>query len=117
MTADDLTALGHTRTDFLLGHDAPTPLPVLDRVLAAPNHWSADALEYAARGRRMFTRGFEQVRPRLYVGGHFHMHVDEHVDFSDFTTHVVLLPAAGATFSQATVDLRTLEVTPFELAF
>ncbi|MEC5149926.1 metallophosphoesterase [Cryobacterium sp. GrIS_2_6] len=122
ITPDDLVALGTERVDILIGHDAPTPLPALDQLLATTDrYWTDEGRAYAAAGREMFTRGFRQVRPELYVGGHFHTYIDEVVSFGDgadrFESRVVLLADAssGAGVSCAVLDLATLELETFDL--
>ena len=113
----DLTALGHGHADVLIGHDAPLHLPTLDAWLAATDHgWPPAGLKYSAEGRAMFHRGFLQVQPRLYLGGHYHRHVDELVTYRpgkrEFQTRVVILDQGGSASatSQAILDVRTLEL-------
>ncbi|TFD75431.1 hypothetical protein E3T54_11910 [Cryobacterium sp. Sr8] len=122
ITPDDLVALGSAGADVMVGHDAPAPFPTLDRLLAKTDrYWSADGLAYAAEGRAAFTRGFMTVRPSLYLGSHFHTHLDEVISFGRgadrFETRVVLLDSGGSRsrVSQAILDLATLELSPFRL--
>lgn len=117
ITEADLDALGHGRADVLIGHDAPLNLPGLDAWLAATDHgWPPVGLKYSAEGRAMFHRGFLQVQPRLYVGGHYHRHIDEVVTYTsgdaEFQTRVVILDQGGSASatSQAILDVRTLEL-------
>ncbi|TFC28304.1 hypothetical protein E3O53_12535 [Cryobacterium sp. TMT2-18-3] len=64
----------------------------------------------------MFNRGFLQVQPRLYLGGHYHRHVDELVTYmigdAEFQTRIVILDQGGSASatSQAILDVRTLEM-------
>ena len=64
----------------------------------------------------MFHRGFQQVRPRLYLGGHYHRHIDELVTYGpadrEFQTRVVILDLGGSASatSQAILDVQTLEL-------
>ena len=64
----------------------------------------------------MFHRGFQQARPRLYLGGHYHRHIDELVTHSpgdrEFQTRVVILDQGGSAsgVSQAILDVQTLEL-------
>jgi hypothetical protein len=117
ITEADLTTLGHEVADVLIGHDAPLDLPSLDAWLAATDHgWPPAGLKYSAEGRAMFHRGFQQVRPRLYLGGHYHRHIDERVTYTtgdtEFQTRVVILDQGGSASatSQAILDVRTLEL-------
>lgn len=121
VSPDDLLALGADPADILIGHDAPAPWPALDTQLETIGSWTADALAYAAEGRRMFTRGFLAVRPKLYIGSHFHMHLDETLEFGDgdhrFASRVVLLGASSnhAEFSQGILNFETLAFEAFSL--
>ena len=116
---DDLTALGNERAEIMVGHDAPTPLPSLDAALATTDrYWPPEMLTYSAAGRKQFTQGFLQVRPSLYVGGHFHRHIDETVAYGDgddaFQARVVLLASNDpTTLSQAVLNVESLEVEAF----
>ncbi|MBB5640430.1 metallophosphoesterase family protein [Cryobacterium roopkundense] len=117
ITEADLTVLGHEEADVLIGHDAPLHLPTLDAWLAATDHgWPPDGLKYSAEGRAMFHRGFLQVRPRLYLGGHYHRHIDESVTYTtgetEFQTRVVILDEGGSASgtSQGILDVQTLEL-------
>jgi predicted phosphodiesterase len=117
ITEADLNELGHEPADVLIGHDAPRHVPALDAWLAATNHWwPRDGLTYSAAGRAMFHRGFLEVKPKLYLGGHYHHHIDERVDYEmgdeAFQTRVVLLDmnGSGPAISQAILDVRTLDL-------
>jgi hypothetical protein len=66
----------------------------------------------------MFHRGFLQVRPELYLGGQYHRHFDETVDYdgdSPFTTRVIRLDKNGSerAISQALLDTNTLHIEYF----
>ena len=102
---------------MLIGHDAPLHLQTVDAWLAATDTgWPAAGLNYSAEGRAIFHRGFLQVQPRLYLGGHYHRHIDEIVTYSpgdrEFQTRVVVLDQGGSASatSQAILDVRTLEL-------
>jgi hypothetical protein len=116
ITDSDLAALGDQPVDILIGHDAPLALPTLDDHLRRTNGWwPAEAQYYSASGRAMFHRGFMQARPKLCLGGHYHVHVDEQVAYSDergtFNTRVVILDMNGPNrISQAILDVATLEL-------
>ncbi|MBF0671358.1 MAG: metallophosphoesterase [Salinibacterium sp.] len=121
ITDHDLEVLGHEHACVLVGHDAPIGVPTLEAHLTATNHWwPTSGLAHSAMGRRMFHRGFMQVRPKLYLGGHYHLHVDETVEFNDdagdFTSRIVILNMNGhATVSQAVLDVDTLQLKFFSL--
>jgi len=114
ITDDDLEVLGFTHADVLVGHDAPLDVPSLDTVLAGTDrYWSKTGLAYARQGRQMFHRGFLQVSPELYLGGHYHLPVDETVGYFNgrrgFATRVVLLDMVqGHTASNAILDTESL---------
>lgn len=122
ITDIDLEVLGNEHADILIGHDAPIGVPTLEKHLAATNRWwPASSLEYAFRGRQTFHRGFVQVRPSLYLGGQYHLHVDDTVEFADeagaFTSRVVILDRDGSTeaISHAVLDVETLHLEFFTL--
>ena len=116
VTETDLATLGNQHADVLIGHDAPLNVPSLDTWLDETDRWwPAAGIHYSAAGRAMFHRGFLQVRPELYLGGHYHRHFDETVDYdgdSPFTTQVVLLDKNGSerAISQAILDTNTLHI-------
>ena len=116
----DLAALGHDPVDVLVGHEAPMPLPTLDRNLPELAAMRPPEInEYIAEGRRQFTRGFMQVRPRLFMGGHYHRHLDETLSFGHgddtFESRVVILDMNGrkgvnsAVLNTSTLELRFLD--------
>ncbi|WP_403025216.1 metallophosphoesterase [Salinibacterium sp. GXW1014] len=117
ITDDDLASLGADPADVMIGHDAPLDLPALDRHLAATEHlWSESGLVYADAGRRVFHRGFTQVRPHLYLGGHYHLHVDQTVDFlagedrSRCRTVILDMNRGGDAVSFAIMDVEGLSL-------
>jgi predicted phosphodiesterase len=120
ITEEDLRALGDEQVDVLVGHDAPLHVSSLDAALLKTEHdWPADMLAYSAAGRRMFHKGFLQVRPRsLYIGGHYHRHIDETASFGAgddaFETRVVIMDMNGpGTISQGVLDVGTLDLVFF----
>jgi hypothetical protein len=100
----------------LLGHDAPLDVPDLDRALASESAgWPPDAVAYAEQGRRVFHCGFMAVRPELYVGAHYHRHVDQTLTYVDgagaFRCRVVTLDQnKSKTISLAVLDTWTLQL-------
>lgn len=116
ITEADLTVLGNEHADILIGHDAPLHVPQLDSWLKeAPDQWPSVGIEYADAGRAMFHRGFMQVQPTLYLGGHYHHHVDETVHYGGglpFESRVVLLDKndSRSATSQAILATETLEL-------
>jgi hypothetical protein len=119
ITDEDLAAVGSDSADVMVGHDAPLDVPILDRYLAETDRWWPESgVAYSAAGRRVFHRGFLQVRPQLYLGGHYHLHVDEVVDYhagdDPFTCRVVILDMnEGRGWSQAILDVTTLDLRYF----
>jgi hypothetical protein len=119
ITDDDLAHLGEQHADVMVGHDAPLDVPELDRRLAATDHWWSEAGKaYSAAGRQMFHRGFLQVRPQLYLGGHYHHHVDETVEYEAdgeaFSCRVVILDMnEGRGWSQGILNVASLDLQYF----
>jgi hypothetical protein len=123
ITEADLETLGTDHADVMIGHDAPCGVPTLDAWLEATNHyWPADGVTYSSAGRRMFHRGFLQVHPELYLGGHYHLHVDDMVQFDTgvqlFICRVAILDMNGSSsaISQAILDVQSLDLQFFARA-
>jgi len=118
ITEVDLERLGTEPVDILVGHDAPAPWPELDKRLGqSPSWWSEEDRRYAEDGRRMVTRAFTAVQPRLYFGGHFHRYLAAPLAFpAGFTTTMVTLDmnGPGSRFSQGVLDLKSFEFDPFD---
>ena len=121
ITEADLERLGSDPVDVLIGHDAPDPLSALDvYLMMTKSGWSIGALAYASEGRRQFTRAFKAVRPRLYVGGHYHHFVYQviHVDDASggFESRVLLLDMdMGTGRNVGILSLPSLEVEVFHV--
>jgi hypothetical protein len=116
-TESDLATLGTGLAGVLIAYDAPVDFPTLDTWLAATDRgWPPAGLRYSAEGRTMFHRGFLQVQPRLYLGGHYHRHIDEPATYTtretEFQIRVVILDESGSTSgtSQAVLNEQTLEL-------
>lgn len=114
VTEVDLAALGEEPVTILLGHEAPTPLPVLDQILAAGNsEWPADAIASSEESRRMLSRALEQTSPRWYFGGHMHHFVVDDwmstrvmlLDRDDY--HVINVGVVDLVGSSVAVSMRT----------
>ena len=123
ITEAELDAVGEEPAELLVGHDAPLNLPALDRWLAhTADEWSSSGRDYAIAGRRMFHRGFLQVRPALYVGGHYHHHTDETIVYGTgddrFESRVVIFDKNGdpTTISQGILNVTTFDLDLFCLA-
>lgn len=118
ITEVDLLNLGNVHADIMIGHDAPLNFPTLDEFLATTaRFWTADGIRYANAGREMFHRGFLQVEPAVYFGGHYHQRFDERIRFMNerggFDTHVVILDSDMGHIEDtvAILDTDTLAVT------
>lgn len=108
ITQADLAALGEEPVTILLGHEAPTPLPVLDKILAAGDpQWPADAIAASEESRRMLSRALEQTSPRWYFGGHMHHFV---VDATGSTCVMLLDRDEYHVINVGVVDLTDLSV-------
>jgi len=119
ITEDDLLALGQEPVDILVGLDAPLPLPSLDAALALTGRTRPEEMRaYARAGRQQFHRGFLQVRPKLYLGGHYPLTTDETVAYGQglyvFETRVMLLSSKrSAETSQGILNVHTGDVEMF----
>lgn len=120
ITDEDLATLGPDPVDILVGHDAPYPLPALDAALDATGHTRSEEMRaYARAGRLQFQRGFLRVRPKLYLGSHYYVAVDETVSYGDgvdeFDTRVFLLSAnRSSRYSQAVLNVSNRDVEMFQ---
>ncbi len=73
ITEEDLDALGTDRADILLSHDAPSGWAIKAREDSElPETWRRQ-LPASREHRVTLRRGYEQVRPRLLIHGHFHV--------------------------------------------
>ncbi|GGL06746.1 hypothetical protein GCM10007382_28440 [Salinibacterium xinjiangense] len=98
ITEAELRTLGSEHADLLVGHDAPLHLPSLDSHLRSTATLGDHRMRaFAEAGRRMFHRGFLQVQPALYVGGHYNRFMDQTIEYDQsgqtFRCRVVLLAA------------------------
>lgn len=76
ITDADLAALGTAQVDVLLAHDAPITAELIRRLEPSRHRCTTAGLAYANVGQRKLQRAVEQVRPRLVVSGHYHLHLD-----------------------------------------
>ncbi|KQQ94569.1 hypothetical protein ASF62_10900 [Leifsonia sp. Leaf325] len=117
ITDEDLDWLGFEPVDVLFGHDAPTWTPGLTDLTKVRYEGESDeAISYVERARQIFTTGFLQVAPKLYIGSHFQHHVDQVAGFwgeSSFACRVVLLDQLPnhETETVAILDTDTLHLT------
>ncbi len=116
ITEEDLAALGTANVDILLGHDAPMPVELQDRLAKQSHFWDPAGLAYAERGQSMFQRAVEQVRPTLTVSGHYHLHLDvlarfEGSDRIPFDTRVIVLNADGHPPTLAVLNVDEQVIT------
>lgn len=116
ITEEDLEALGRDRVDILLGHDAPMSPTLMRRLAPNQSSWDPAGLAYAEVGHAMFHRGFIQVRPRMSLAGHYHLHHDVVERFTGedgkaFETRVIVMNADGQfpTIAVLNTDELTLE--------
>jgi hypothetical protein len=115
--ADVARTVGGGQADVMLAHDAPAEPWQTSRVAeicrANPQGWSADALAYAAVGRKRLTAAFLGVQPRVFAHGHFHTQDEANLDFpnSDRQCRVVSLACDGERGNVALLDLTCLAVT------
>lgn len=110
ITEADLKALGTDRVDVLLGHEAPFSRALRQHYEVNRGGWEPFEARYAEEGHRMFQRAVEQVRPRLVVSGHHHVHmktVESYIAPGGETFKVlsVILDRDGATESMAALVL------------
>jgi hypothetical protein len=115
ITEDDLASLGDDPVDVLLGHDAPRSALLRALLKLNQDHWEAAGIAYADRGQEMFHRGFAQVRPKLAVSGHYHLHMDavetfEGSDGAPFECRTVILNSDGQPYTVAVLDTDSLRL-------
>lgn len=95
--------------DVMVAHDAPNPAtPKVDRIRASnPHGFPDEAIRYAAAGAGVITAVFEEVRPKVFFHGHYHV-----TDYLVTSTgqEIVSLNCDGFEGNLATLDLSTLEV-------
>ena len=120
ITEADLTALGTDRLDILLGHDAPKTAALRLALDGGLSQWTRSAHEYAEAGQAMFSRGFAATKPRLCVGGHYHVFLDvlgsfARADGTKFQSRVVILDMERAPKSASLLNAETLELTPMDV--
>ncbi|NEN07844.1 hypothetical protein G3T36_18465 [Diaminobutyricibacter tongyongensis] len=117
ITDDNLATLGTEHADILIGHDAPEDVLRLDNYLARTAFmWPETGIRYSQQGRAMFHRGFMQIQPKLSLGGHYHLPIDETVGYvvgdKGFSTRVVVLDTLQhtGTASVAILDVGSLAI-------
>lgn len=116
ITDADLAALGSEPVDVLLGHDSPRTMALAVMLRPSDSSWAPRSLEYAHISQAQFHRGFLAVKPKLAVGGHYHMFVDTSEEFvgadgTEFTSRVVVLNESRAARYIAMLDTDTLDLT------
>lgn len=115
ITEADLAAVGNEPVDILLGHDAPNTSALRAVLEPDESRWDVEDLAYAKSGQAMFHRAVQQVRPRLTVSGHYHLHLDTVEALTDvngvpFRTRSVILNADGRRPTAAVLDTTKNEV-------
>ncbi|GAA4481281.1 metallophosphoesterase family protein [Microbacterium panaciterrae] len=117
VSGTDLATLGPGYADLIISHDAPEDVLALDNYLDKTAFmWPQIGIAYSQAGRAMFHRGFLQVRPKLSVGGHYHLPIDEAVGYAvgdhGFATRVVVLDTLQhvGTASVAMIDTGSLAI-------
>jgi len=119
ITETDLALLGSELVDVLVGHDAPLGLRILDQFLdSTKSSWAPDMVRYSHEGRAQFHKGFAAVRPRIYIGGHYHYFVNERISIDGASgplSRVLLLDTNGPkSTSLAVLTVATLELVAFD---
>lgn len=118
ITEADLKALGTERVHVLLGHEAPFSRALRQHFEAHRSGWKPFEIRYAEEGHRMFQRAVEQVRPRLVVSGHHHVHiktVESHIAPGGevFKVLSVILNRDGSAEALATLDVDARGIRTF----
>lgn len=91
--------------DVLLAHDVcnGSTVPV-ERMLAHnPYNWPQDALEYAAGGRQMLDAVREELKPKVWLHGHYHVSATEQRDQTIFVALAANYTAPK--FNTALIDM------------
>ena len=97
--------------DVMLTHDspdAPWQTPCVRRICeTGPLSWPADSLAYAEQGRKLLSRAFEAVKPRLLVHGHYHEAGRTTVQLPgvNHLTELISLPRDGDRLNVLPLDL------------
>lgn len=100
--------------DVMIAHDAPDSPYQVPEVAAIvggnPWGWPAQALEYAAAGRRLMAEAFLGVAPRLFVHGHYHVsgQASFRLPGRDYETRIWSLADDGGAGNVRLLDLETL---------
>ena len=92
--------------DYMLTHDAPEPLvPLVHRIVFSPSRWHPDALDYCAEGRRLITRAFNAVRPRVLFHGHYHV-PQNRIEFQDVPARSLTARSRDSKWASASASPR-----------
>jgi hypothetical protein len=115
VTDADLAALGTAHVDVLLAHDAPITAELTRRLEPSRHRWTTAGLGYANVGQRKYQRAVGQVRPRLVVFGHYHLHLDATETLNPlaaepFEMRSVILSCSGEPASAAVLNVDAGEV-------
>ncbi|WP_062383401.1 metallophosphoesterase [Demequina iriomotensis] len=104
---EQTAAGGHA--EIMVAHNAPDGVPTIEvSITGNPHEFLQEDIAYAEADRRRFTEAFHAVKPRLLLHGHYHVPVDETVDFGPFATHVFGLACDDEPKSMGVLDLDTL---------
>lgn len=67
--------------DVMVCHDAPSGVQTINqRIAGNPGGFKPWDLEYADEGRELLTKAFKAVAPSLFLHGHYHFLVTEHLN-------------------------------------
>ncbi|WP_062384522.1 metallophosphoesterase family protein [Demequina iriomotensis] len=110
--ADIERAVAGGHAEIMVTHEAPAPVPSIERALGGRTPFKAHDREYAAHVRAALTRAVDAIRPAVLVHGHHHRIVRDgwrHPDGGG-ATRVFGLAAEYSHGGLGVLDTATLEV-------
>lgn len=124
--ANDIIASINEPINVMFTHDAPRDVPTLTRYAQSTElDWEIHELAYAETTRARLDRVFRVAKPQLLMHGHWHIKVDDTVDFEShwndsgewsdditgvFTSRIVGLDMNRSIDNLAVLDLSDLSV-------
>ena len=118
ITEEDLASLGTDPVDILLSHDSPVSGALNERLRSSEHLWHPAGAQYAHEGHYIFHRGFQRVKPKIVLSGHYHLFLDVVETFRDedgkeFDSRVVILNEGRLPRYVGALDTETLKFQVF----
>lgn len=107
---DKVVAGGYA--DVMVCHDAPIGIQGIEKEIEHNPHGFADEdLVYASEGRELLTQAFHGVAPKIFLHGHYHFLVNEHLNVEregqQYQCHILGLAKDQMNFSLGSFDTET----------